>query len=74
MSHDKREALVSLVTGPQRSASSFPVLRVKGLDPKLNYRVNGEGCWPGDVLMQAGFPLPNLWGDYRALQLYLKAE
>ena len=74
VSRDKREALVSLVTGPQRGASPFLALRVKGLDPALTYQVNGEGGWPGDVLMQAGFPLPGLWGDYRALQLYLKAE
>ena len=74
VSHDKREALVSLVTGTFRSASAFPALRVKGLDPRLNYRINGEGCWPGDVLMQAGFPLPSLRGDYQALQFHLKAE
>ena len=74
VSPDKREALVSLVTGPFRGASPFPALRVKGLDPKLNYRVNGEDSWPGDVLMQAGIPLPGLWGDYRALQFHLKAE
>ena len=74
VSPDKKEALVSLVTGPQRGASPFPALRVKGLDPRLSYRVNGEGSWPGDVLMQAGLPLPILWGDYRALQFHLKAE
>ena len=74
VSPDKREALVSLVTGQFRSAPPFLNLRVKGLDPKLNYQINGEGSWPGDVLMAAGYPLPVLWGDYRALQLYLKAE
>ena len=71
---DKKEALVSLVTGPFHGASPFLTLRVKGLDPKLNYRINGEGSWPGDVLMEAGCPLPFLWGDYRALQFHLKAE
>ena len=74
VSSDKREALVSLVTGPFRGAPPFLTLRIKGLDPALRYRVNGEGSWSGDVLMQAGWPLPILLGDYQALQLYLEAE
>ena len=74
VSHDKKEALVSLVTGPFRGAPPFLTLRFKGLEPKLNYCVNGEGSWPGDVLMQVGIPLPILPGDYQALQFYLKAE
>ena len=32
---DKREALVSLVTGSARAAQPFPVLRLRGLDPAL---------------------------------------
>ncbi|MDE6281251.1 MAG: alpha-galactosidase [Oscillospiraceae bacterium] len=75
VSHDKTEALVSLVTGSFRGAPPFLTLRVKGLDPKLNYRINGgDGLWPGDVLMAAGYPLPILLGDYQSLQLYLEAE
>ncbi len=74
VSPDKREALVSLVTGPFRGAPPLLCLRVKGLDPALRYTVNGEGSWPGDVLLYAGYPLPLLTGDYRSLQLYLKAE
>lgn len=74
VSHDKREALVSLVTGVFHGAPPFLSLRVKGLDPALRYRVNGEGSWPGDVLMQAGWPLPILPGDYQSIQLYLEAE
>ena len=63
ISPDKREALVSLVTGSVRGASPFLALRVKGLDPDLCYQVNGEGSWPGDVLMRVGIPLPILTGD-----------
>ena len=74
VSHDRREALVSLVTGPFRGAPPHLNLRIKGLNPALRYRVNGEGSWPGDVLMQVGWPLPILLGDYQALQLYLEAE
>ncbi len=74
VSHDKKEALVSLVTGSFRGAPPFLTLRVKGLSPELNYQINGEGSWPGDVLMQVGCPLPILQGDYQSLQFYLKAE
>ena len=74
VSRDRREALVNLVTGVFHGAPPFLTLRVKGLDPALRYRINGEGSWSGDVLMQAGWPLPILSGDYQALQLYLEAE
>ena len=39
------------------------------------YQVNGgEERWSGSALMEAGYPLPMLLGDYRSLQLYLKAD
>ena len=74
VSQDRREALVSLITGPFRGAPPFLTLPIKGLDPGLRYRVNGEGSWLGCVLMQVGWPLPILGGDYQAIQLYLEAE
>ena len=74
VSRDKKEALVSLVTGPFRGAPPFLTLRLKGLSPGANYQINGEGSWPGDVLMQVGCPLPMLQGDYRSLQFYLNAK
>lgn len=74
VSGDRREALVSVVTGMTHAAQPFMVLRLKGLDPSLHYRVNGgETLYAGDVLMQAGYPLPALLGDYQPLQLYLDA-
>lgn len=73
VSPDRREALVSLVTGASRAAAPFRILRFKGLDPELRYQVNGQGAYPGDVLMNAGWPLPLAAGDYQAVQLYVKA-
>ena len=73
VSQDRREALASVVFGMTHGAPPFLSLRFKGLDPELCYRVNGEGCFPGDVLMEAGWPLPLPWGDYQALQIYLSA-
>ena len=74
VSPDRRRALVSLVNCDLCAAPPFAVLRLKGLDPELRYRVNGEETYPGDVLMHAGYPLPLRRGDYSALQLCLEAE
>lgn len=75
VSQDKRQALVSLVTGSAFAAPPFMALKLKGLDPALRYRISGEDTvYPGDVLMQAGYPLPMLMGDYQSLQLCLEAE
>ncbi len=71
---DRRRALVSLVTGSMRAAPPFVTLRIKGLDPDLEYRVNGEETYRGDVLAQVGYPVPILMGDYQSLQLVLEAE
>lgn len=75
VSPDGREALVSIVSGPAHAAVPFRSLRLKGLDPDADYRVNGgEELWPGSVLMAAGWPVPIPTGDYQSAQLYLKAE
>jgi alpha-galactosidase len=75
VSPNRRQALVSLVTGPIHAAPPFQTLRCKGLDPALRYHVNGSSeTYAGDVLMLAGYPIPMLLDDYQALQLYLEAE
>jgi len=73
VSPDRREALVSLVFGVNHASAPFRTLRLKGLDPEVPYRVNGGECLRGDVLMHAGWPLPQPCGDYQALQIYLEA-
>ena len=74
VSPDRREALVSLVSHANHAAAPFRTLRLKGLDPEAQYRVNGGEVWPGDVLMTAGWPVPIPTGDYQSAQLYLRAE
>lgn len=74
VSPDKQEALVSVVYGPAHSSPPFRVLRLKGLDPNLCYKINGQGAYPGDVLMNSGWPLPMPLGDYYGFHLYLQAE
>ena len=73
VSQDKREALVSLVAGGAQAAPPFRLLKLKGLDPARDYRVNGGEAYGGDALMYAGYPLPLMQGDYAGLQLYLEA-
>jgi alpha-galactosidase len=64
-----------VVLGSTRAALPFLSLRLRGLDPDLNYRIDGdEALYSGDVLMQAGYPLPLREGDYQSIQLYLTAE
>ena len=74
VSRDRREALVSLVTGSARAALPFIVLRLKGLDPALRYRIDGgERIYDGAALLHAGLSFPLIAGDYQARQLYLRA-
>ena len=74
VSPDRREALVSIVAGPAGAARPFRTLRLRGLDPALNYLVEGDGrSWPGDVLMAAGWPVPSM-GEYECIRLRLRAE
>ena len=71
---DRRCALVSVVTGTTYAAPAYMTLRLKGLDPALKYRVNGQDVYSGALLMSAGFPLPQPQDDYLAFQLLLEAE
>ncbi len=74
VSPDKQEALISLVTGSARPATPFLRLRLKGLDPALQYQADHDGrLYRGSTLMQAGYPLPAVQKDYQAVQLYLRA-
>ncbi|WP_297211576.1 alpha-galactosidase [uncultured Flavonifractor sp.] len=74
VSQDRRTALLCLVSGQVHAGPPFRQVKLKGLDPALSYRLTGDDMpWPGDVLMQAGYPLPML-GEYECLRLWLKAE
>ena len=74
VSPDRREVLVSVVLGCTHAAPPFRTLRLKGLDPKLNYQVEGTGpLHSGEALMKAGWPLPQVQGDYPSFQFYFSA-
>lgn len=74
VSPDRREALVSVVFGCAGTVPLFRTLRLKGLNPALQYQADGTGSlYSGKALMNAGYPLPQVQGDYPALQIYLRA-
>ena len=49
-------------TGSARAAQPFPVLRLRGLDPALRYRVDGGEVHSGAALMYAGLSFPGFAG------------
>ena len=56
VSRDKSEAFLAAVCAkPQPNAEEF-VLRLRGLDPKTKYEIDGK-IFYGDTLMNAGLPL-----------------
>lgn len=74
VSQDRMEAMVNVVFGCTHAAPPFRSLRLKGLDPALRYQVNeSDFLYSGETLMKAGCPLPQMKGDYPAVQIYLKA-
>ena len=74
VSPDRREALVNVVLGCTHAAPPFRTLRLKGLDPALQYRIDGTGpLYSGEILMQAGYSLPQILGDYASFQFHLEA-
>lgn len=72
VSPDKGEALVSVVYGEAHSSPPFRVLRLKGLDPSAHYRVNGQGEYSGEALMNGGWLLPMPMGEYPGFHLFLQ--
>lgn len=70
VSHDKSRALVGMVMGVGHANPIRPLLRLKGLDPNADYKVNGE-VYGGDQLMYGGLALPILQ-EYQALQFDLE--
>lgn len=74
VSPDRREVLISVVLGCTHAAPPFRTLRLKGLNPVFQYQIDGNGpLHSGEALMKAGYPLPQMQGDYIAFQIYLKA-
>lgn len=75
VSSDKREALVSVVLGTSHAAPPFRNLRLKGLNPASQYQIDEDGTfYSGEYLMKAGYPVPQMQGDYSAFQIYFREQ
>ena len=74
VSPDRREAIVNVMLGCTHAAPPFRTLRLKGLHPAYQYQIDGsDALYSGETLMKAGYPLPQMQGDYPAFQFCLKA-
>ena len=72
---DKKEALVTFVQVIGRPNYHSRCIRLQGLDPKMNYRIEGiDHVYGGDLLMNAGVQVENLWGDAQSKLYHLIAE
>lgn len=75
VSDDKSEVLVTFVQVLNRANFKSRRIKLKGLNPKKVYRIEGEDiCYSGEVLMNAGLNILNPWGDFKAKLIHLIAE
>lgn len=64
----KTKSLCSYVSLTAKANAPTVRLRLKGLDASKKYRINGEDkIYSGELLMKAGFVVPETFGDYKAM-------
>ena len=74
VSEDKREAIVTHVYTLGQPNPKDALLRLRGLDPQMDYLDVDSGIvYGGDELMLYGIVISKPWGDYTAQQFFLKA-
>ncbi len=72
VSKDRREALVTFIQVMMRPNYHSRRICLKGLDPKKNYRIEGEErVYSGEAMMYAGIQVENPWGDFRGKLLHV---
>ncbi|MCM1026970.1 MAG: alpha-galactosidase [Roseburia sp.] len=82
VSKDKKEALVTYVQVMRRPNCHSRMLKLAGLEAGMHYRVcreteaaeETELICCGDTLMNAGIPIPEMWGDFQSVLIHLTAE
>ena len=72
VSDDKEEAFVSAVNQKVRANGPGRIIKLKGLDKKKDYRVNGGEVYNGRVLMEAGLLMPVPHNEYEAVTYHLE--
>lgn len=74
VSQDRREAVVTHVHCLAQPNTRPAMLRLRGLDPSLDYRDERTNrIYGGDELMYHGIEVAGAWGDYAATQIHLTA-
>lgn len=74
-SKDRKEALVTFVQVIGRPNFHSRCVRLQGLNPDWNYRIEGmDGTFGGDAFMNAGLMVESLWGDAQSRLYHLIAE
>ncbi len=74
-SKDKKEALVTFVQVMGRANFKSRMIRLQGLDAQADYRLEGTDLvYGGDLLMNGGLMVENLWGDAVSRLYHLIAE
>ena len=69
---DKSEALITFVQVLNRPNYHSRRIRVYGLDPATQYRIEGEDkLYYGDTLMNAGILVQNMWGDFQSKLIHI---
>lgn len=75
LSKDGEKALITFVQVLGRPNYHSRRIRLQGLLPQEQYRVAGtDRVYGGDVLMYAGLPVENLWGDFKSKLILLERE
>ena len=73
VSPDRRRAAVTCVFALARPNHKPGLLRLAGLDPALDYRLEDGRVFGGDELMGRGLPLDTVTGDFQSRQFFLTA-
>ncbi|MBB6636185.1 alpha-galactosidase [Cohnella thailandensis] len=75
VSEDKKEALVFYFRVLAEPSAPPKSVLLRGLDPNLDYQIDGEGEWlGGDRLMQAGLKIEHRTGDYLSRMYRLRSR
>ncbi|HEX3021205.1 MAG TPA: alpha-galactosidase [Lachnospiraceae bacterium] len=75
VSKDRKEALVTFIQVMGRPNYHSRIIKFKGLDEEKVYHIEGEdGRYTGAMLMYAGIPVSNLWGDYQGKLIHIVEE
>ena len=71
---DKRESLLNIVTLTTHANAPVNYVKCKGLNPKKMYRCEKDNkVYSGSALMNVGFPIAVIPGEYHGMQIHLTA-